>query len=284
MDDEAAAGVCYRAKPLDMAAPLVVAQLPGPSTFSQRLGLQVPFGGEGDWQTNQDASLERGLPQVETQAEAERLGALPRGLALDENQLGRSLAKLLKLDTVAQGLTRPVMTLISRRNKRLILNEDELVRVATDMGMEVQLVALESMPLYDQVKAFQRTAVLVGIHGSGLINSIFLPSGAAIVQLMPHGVQKGAAFFKNTALGAGVKYLEWSNPKRDNAVLHWEFVGEDKQGQADSMLQVGDGCCGEGTFFSFWINQDTRVDPADFASILGNALRASSFKPAEQAR
>ena len=30
--------------------------------------------------------------------------------------------------------------------------------------------------------------------------------------------------------------------------------------------------------------QDTRVDPADFASILGKALQVSSFKPAEQAR
>ena len=117
--------------------------------------------------------------------------------------------------------TRPHVTIISRRNKRLILNEPELVRVITSLpaaldpldggrGIEVELASLETMPLYEQLRLFRRTTVLVGIHGSGLINSVFMHRGAALVQLMPYHVNSGATFFSGPAEMSGVKYLgEW---------------------------------------------------------------------------
>ena len=41
--------------------------------------------------------------------------------------------------------------IISRRRKRFILNEDELVRAVLALGFEVQILPLEEMTLYEQV-------------------------------------------------------------------------------------------------------------------------------------
>jgi hypothetical protein len=111
----------------------------------------------------------------------------------------------------------PHVTLLSRRNKRLILNEPELVAAVADgLGgaappgsVAVELASLETMTLYEQLALFRRTTLLAGIHGSGLINSIFMHPGTALVQLMPFNVQSGASFFAGPASATGVAYFEW---------------------------------------------------------------------------
>lgn len=78
----------------------------------------------------------------------------------------------------------PHVALLSRRNKRLILNEPELVAEVLKLGgsaggtpVAVEIASLETMTLYEQIYLFRRTSVLAGIHGSGLINSIFMHQG-----------------------------------------------------------------------------------------------------------
>jgi hypothetical protein len=168
---------------------------------------------------------------------------------------------------------RPLVTLISRRNKRVILNEPELVRILRSMHVDVVVASLETMPLYEQVLLFRRTSVLVGMHGSGLINSIFMHPGTALVQLMPYKVASGGSFFQFPAEERGVHYFEWMNPNKDKSVFHWHFLGDDYATRRDDILSQGSGCCGQNIYFSFWINQDTWVDEAAFTSIISKALR-----------
>jgi len=278
-----ARGVCYRATPLPMDAPLRLKALPPPSQLSATWGLQVPFGGEGDWA---DSAVGSPLAPaalstagaanelLETPAVAATLGQLPRDTVVSGISPEAAFVRIMGLHELHKSLERPVLTLISRRNKRVILNEHELVEAAQALGMEVQLVALERMPLYDQMRALRRTTVLVGIHGSGLTNGMFLPKGAAMIQLMPHGVYRGGSFFSKPAASAGAQYMEWTNPDASASAFHWEFMGEDMQGKVGSMLKRGDACCGDGTFFSFWINQDTRVPVGEWRGLLERALQS----------
>ena len=165
------------------------------------------------------------------------------------------------------------MTLISRRNKRLILNEGELLAAAARTGAAVRLAALEELSLYESLALLRRTTVLAGMHGSALINSLFLPAGAALLQLLPYKVEAGAVFFQGTAEARGVRYVEWRNRRRDAAVFHWHFLGADYPPERrQAMLEEGSNCCGEVAFFSFWINQDTRVDSGEWSAALGEAL------------
>ncbi|KAJ1432695.1 hypothetical protein B484DRAFT_24627 [Ochromonadaceae sp. CCMP2298] len=84
--------------------------------------------------------------------------------------------------------------IISRRRKRFILNEYELVRAVQAMGHECVLLPLEAMTLYEQMAALRSLDVLVGIHGSGLDNSVFLHKGAVLVQLLPYSVEHKCTF------------------------------------------------------------------------------------------
>ena len=48
------------------------------------------------------------------------------------------------------------VSIISRRRKRFILNEHELVECLLDMGLDVQILPLEEMTLYEQIKALRQ--------------------------------------------------------------------------------------------------------------------------------
>lgn len=213
----------------------------------------------------------------------------------------------------------PHVTLLSRRNKRLILNEPELLAAVVEgLGgaapadsVAVELASLETMTLYEQLALFRRTTVLAGIHGSGLINSIFMHPGTALVQLMPFNVQSGASFFAGPAASTGVAYFEWcvqrvgrgctlceagngvmgeahqytillrvallcfitpptrrrTNPKRENTVYHWHFLGRDHAGDREQLVTCGSSCGGPDVYFSFHINQVRRGQRA--VTVLG---------------
>jgi hypothetical protein len=135
-------------------------------------------------------------------------------------------------DGVSEPRPGHVITLISRRNKRFLQNEPEIVAgllEAGGPGTEVQVslprdcvtcfmappfmkvATLERMPLYEQVWAyltkylvstrhslvhlqirlFRRTTLLVGVHGSGLINTAFMRAKTALLQIMPYKVHEG---------------------------------------------------------------------------------------------
>lgn len=57
--------------------------------------------------------------------------------------------------------------IISRRRKRFLLNEEELVDACLDLGLDVQILPLEQMTLFEQLAALRAVTILLGIHGSG---------------------------------------------------------------------------------------------------------------------
>ena len=171
----------------------------------------------------------------------------------------------------------PLVTLISRRNKRVILNEAELVARLRGMGLPVVVASLETMPLYEQILLFRQTTLLIGIHGSGLINSMYMHPGTALLQLMPYRVNSGASFFSTPAESHGISYFEWQNKHRENTVFHWHFLGEDWAGRKELILSKDSSCCGDVLYFSFWINQDTWVHEDEFVQSVSNALAKSQL-------
>jgi capsular polysaccharide biosynthesis protein len=82
------------------------------------------------------------------------------------------------------------------------LNEYELVKAVQGMGYECVLLPLESMTLYEQMAQLRSLDVLIGIHGSGLDNAVFLHKGAVLVQLLPYSVQHKCTF-RSSAERAG---------------------------------------------------------------------------------
>ena len=121
-------------------------------------------------------------------------------------------------------LAHPRIGLISRKQKRFILNERRLLEVGRSMGVSGELLPLEFMTFYEQLSRLQKTTILIGIHGSGLMNSMFLPRDSVVIQVVPYNVQGATSFFRPTAVANGMHYMEWRNPDQKNTVFHWQFV------------------------------------------------------------
>ena len=73
--------------------------------------------------------------------------------------------------------------LLLRRSTRRIANADEVARVASARGVEA--VATEGMSLRAQAELFAGASLLVGIHGAGLANAVFMAPGTPLVEVVP---------------------------------------------------------------------------------------------------
>ena len=74
---------------------------------------------------------------------------------------------------------------VSRRKARgrRVVNEPELLANVADLG--VREVAFEDLSFVEQVKLMAKTRLLIGIHGAGLTNLMFMPPGGSVIELLP---------------------------------------------------------------------------------------------------
>ena len=148
----------------------------------------------------------------------------------------QSLTSFFDIESLKPPSTHVKIGIISRRVKRFILNEYDLVDIAQDMGYECVLLPLERMTIYEQMKEFRTLDVLVGIHGSGLDNVIFLHPQSVMLQLMPYSNQHRASFVDSTRR-ANVIYKEWNAKDREKSVFHWDLF---EAANKEKLMRLGD--------------------------------------------
>lgn len=130
----------------------------------------------------------------------------------------------------------PRICFISRSRKRFILNEHELVTAGARMGIIVERLALEDMSLFDQVNAVRQCAMLIGVHGSGIVNFMYLRENSIALQVMPLNIEPNEGdFLKMYASTSKSEWRQWENDKLKQAVLHWHFADETTKNDRDSI-------------------------------------------------
>lgn len=72
---------------------------------------------------------------------------------------------------------------ISRKlaRKRKIINEDQLSELL--LGYNFEIICFEALTFLEQVKLAAETNILVGLHGAGLTNMIFMETGGTLIEL-----------------------------------------------------------------------------------------------------
>jgi tetratricopeptide (TPR) repeat protein len=65
---------------------------------------------------------------------------------------------------------------------RRLLNGDEIERIAEQFGFEI--VACETLSFGEQVRLFSEARIIAGAHGAGLVNMVFSPPGAQVIELI----------------------------------------------------------------------------------------------------
>lgn len=98
---------------------------------------------------------------------------------------------------------------ISRSNRRKILNEDELIAALNTIAITEKL-EFSGKSFHEQVALMQRYSVLVGVNGAGLMNGLYLPPYGVVVQIVPY---KAVVNFREFGLllKARGPYVEWHN-------------------------------------------------------------------------
>jgi len=93
---------------------------------------------------------------------------------------------------------------ISRRfaTKRRLVNEGEVIDLLKGRGFEE--VASENLTFAEQVRLFSEAEIVVGPHGAGLTNVMFMPTGGLLVELLAHRRVKPCYF--SLASAVGVRY------------------------------------------------------------------------------
>lgn len=82
--------------------------------------------------------------------------------------------------TISSG--RKIFVSRSKQKNRRLINEKDLEPILTRYGFET--VYFEEMSFNEQVKLMQETDVLFGIHGAGMVNILFLPATAIVIEMI----------------------------------------------------------------------------------------------------
>jgi hypothetical protein len=106
----------------------------------------------------------------------------------------------------------PRLVMVLRRHSRALTNEAETVAAMEDLGFDVVPARPEDV---GDMARFARVVnscdVMVGVHGAGLTNMVFLPHNATVVQIVPWGDMKWACWydFGEPVQGMGLRYVEY---------------------------------------------------------------------------
>lgn len=129
------------------------------------------------------------------------------------------------------GKQRPRLLLFSRSSPRAILNEQEVVAMAKDIGFSVQVLAptprTRMVHIYNAVSSCD---VMLGVHGAAMTHLLFMRPGAIFVQVVPLGTEWAAAtYYGEPAQKLGLDYVAyrvsaqesslWQKYARDDPVL-----------------------------------------------------------------
>lgn len=100
---------------------------------------------------------------------------------------------------------------------RKFLNENEIIEEIKSMfsGHKIHVKILEKMKMKEQLDLFSVTDLLIGMHGAGMANVMFLPRHAAVLELFPN-YWSFLKHFKAFAKWRNIKYIGWQNADPKN--------------------------------------------------------------------
>ena len=141
----------------------------------------------------------------------------PHGVTMvDFNRFMRGAYSLGKDAAVMLGESpkvKPRLLIIKRHRTRMFLNLDEIIAMAEGLGFEVVIdEANVSSDINGFAKLVNSVDVMMGVHGAGLTNCVFLPSNATLIQIVPWG---GLDWISRTDFGdpaemMGLRYKQYA--------------------------------------------------------------------------
>ncbi|CAI9623750.1 unnamed protein product [Staurois parvus] len=185
-----------------------------------------------------------------------------------------------------QSITEDYIVLFTRSINRLIVNEAELLlALAQEFQMRTITVSLEDNSFAEIVRLISNASMLVSMHGAQLVMSLFLPRGAAVVELFPYAINPDHYTpYKTLATlpGMELQYVAWQNTEEKNTVTYpersWEQGGIAhldvfEQERITKSKEVPRHLCCRNPEWLFRIYQDTKVDVSSLIKVIRGVVK-----------
>ncbi len=165
---------------------------------------------------------------------------------------------------------RPRLVLISRVGNvgRVILNQQEVIKAAEEVGFDVIVFEPTNISLAEAFKIIHPCHAMLGVHGAGLTHLLFLRPGTVLIQVVPIGANwVSDTYFKTPAKELELAYMEYKIKEEESSLAQ-------KYGTNDLVLKDPK------SFVSGWSNmmiylksQNVKLDMERFKIYLRKAYR-----------
>lgn len=108
-----------------------------------------------------------------------------------------------------------------KTTKRGIVNENEIIALLSAMGFII--LSPEEYSLEEQIENFIKAKVVIGLHGAGLTNMLFCPSGTVIVELGKKGEKLDKCYF-NLANNLDFDYYHFPCEAIDEDTTYYDAI------------------------------------------------------------
>ncbi|KAJ4794271.1 Glycosyltransferase family 61 protein [Rhynchospora pubera] len=115
---------------------------------------------------------------------------------------------------------KPRLMIVARAKTRRFMNLDEIVRAAEKLGFEV--VATEAINELVKFSVVVNSCdAIMGVHGAGLTNMVFLPINTVFIQILPWGGLEWVAgnYFKRPVQKMKLKYLQYDITPEESTLI-----------------------------------------------------------------
>lgn len=165
---------------------------------------------------------------------------------------------------------KPRLLVISRKWTRKFANVDEIVRKSEELGFEVE-VADAKYDLAEFAQIVNSCDVMLGVHGAGLTNLVFLPANAVVIQVIPLGGLEGISWidFGVSTISMNMHYLQYTI-SLDESTLTEQFARGDPvlSDQKEAYRKHG----WDKMIDLYFAKQGVKLDMGRFSSTLLHAL------------
>ncbi|CAK9185606.1 unnamed protein product [Ilex paraguariensis] len=165
---------------------------------------------------------------------------------------------------------KPRLLIISRRRTRSFMNKGEIASLARSLGYDV--VVKEAYSNLSQFSELVNSCdVMMGVHGAGLTNMVFLPENAVLIQVVPLGRMAWLAKtdFGEPAKDMNLRYLEYEIREGESSLIHQYPLDHQVLRDPYSISKKG-----WDAFRAIYMDkQDVKIDISRFRKTLLEALK-----------
>ncbi|XP_057721146.1 xylan glycosyltransferase MUCI21 [Arachis stenosperma] len=149
-----------------------------------------------------------------------QLSSSPSSESEPESESPKKQEYIIKQKVQENPLKKPKLIILSRDKSRAITNENSMVKMAEEIGFEVEVLKPDrTTELAKIYRSLNASDVMIGVHGAAMTHFLFLRPGSVFIQVVPLGTTWAAeTYYGEPARKLGLKYIGYEIQIRESSL------------------------------------------------------------------